>query len=100
MDKMGNEKQGQMIVYHLIDLLKQGYRLPAPENCLKEVCNTVTAASRKFLFSRSRGFLYLLHLLLQIHNIMTECWGSDPKPRPTFKALIQRVETVRESKDG
>lgn len=37
MDKMGNEKQGQMIVYHLIDLLKQGYRLPAPDNCPKEV---------------------------------------------------------------
>ena len=39
MEKMGNEKQGQMIVYHLIDLLKQGYRLPAPDNCLKEVSN-------------------------------------------------------------
>uniref|UniRef100_A0A7N8YH23 Tyrosine-protein kinase n=1 Tax=Mastacembelus armatus TaxID=205130 RepID=A0A7N8YH23_9TELE len=37
MDKMGNEKQGQMIVYHLIDLLKQGYRLPAPDNCPKEI---------------------------------------------------------------
>ena len=41
MDKMGNEKQGQMIVYHLIDLLKQGYRLPAPDNCPKEVSNSV-----------------------------------------------------------
>lgn len=37
MDKMGNEKQGQMIVYHLVDLLKQGYRLPAPEDCPNEV---------------------------------------------------------------
>lgn len=37
MDKMGNEKQGQMIVYHLIDLLKQGYRLPAPDSCPTEV---------------------------------------------------------------
>uniref|UniRef100_A0A8C5FL22 non-specific protein-tyrosine kinase n=1 Tax=Gadus morhua TaxID=8049 RepID=A0A8C5FL22_GADMO len=35
---MGNDKQGQMIVYHLIDLLqKQGYRLPAPDNCPSEV---------------------------------------------------------------
>ncbi len=40
MDKMGNEKQGQMIVYHLIDLLKQGFRLPAPDNCPKEVSNS------------------------------------------------------------
>lgn len=37
MEKMGKEKQGQMIVYHLIDLLKQGFRLPAPENCPAEV---------------------------------------------------------------
>lgn len=45
MDKMGNEKQGQMIVYHLIDLLKQGYRLPAPENCPKEVSNSEQTAA-------------------------------------------------------
>lgn len=37
MEKMGNEKQGQMIVYHLVDMLKHGYRLPAPDNCPKEV---------------------------------------------------------------
>ncbi|XP_029024743.1 tyrosine-protein kinase JAK2a [Betta splendens] len=71
MDKMGNEKQGQMIVYHLINLLKQGYRLPAPENCPGK-----------------------------IHTIMTECWSSDPRLRPTFKTLIHSVEAVRDSKDG
>ncbi|XP_040915271.1 tyrosine-protein kinase JAK2a [Toxotes jaculatrix] len=71
MEKMGNEKQGQMIVYHLIDLLKQGYRLPAPDNCPKE-----------------------------IHKIMTECWNSDPRLRPTFKTLTHSVETVRDSKNG
>ncbi|KAM6975274.1 LOW QUALITY PROTEIN: tyrosine-protein kinase JAK2a [Tautogolabrus adspersus] len=68
MNKMGNEKQGQMIVYHLIDLLKQGYRLPAPDNCPKEII-----------------------------KIMTECWNSDPRLRPTFKSLTVSVETVRES---
>uniref|UniRef100_A0A665VND6 Tyrosine-protein kinase n=1 Tax=Echeneis naucrates TaxID=173247 RepID=A0A665VND6_ECHNA len=71
MDKMGNEKQGQMIVYHLIDLLKQGYRLPAPDNCPKE-----------------------------IRQIMTECWSSDLKLRPTFSTLIHSVETVRDRMDG
>uniref|UniRef100_UPI0037E7AD42 tyrosine-protein kinase JAK2a isoform X2 n=1 Tax=Semicossyphus pulcher TaxID=241346 RepID=UPI0037E7AD42 len=70
MDKMGNEKQGQMIVYHLIDLLKQGYRLPAPDSCPKE-----------------------------IHKIMTECWNSEPRLRPTFKTLLQSVDTVRDSMD-
>lgn len=38
---MGNEKQGQMIVYHLIDLLKQGYRLPAPDDCPEEVSHSI-----------------------------------------------------------
>uniref|UniRef100_A0AAX7TI20 Tyrosine-protein kinase n=1 Tax=Astatotilapia calliptera TaxID=8154 RepID=A0AAX7TI20_ASTCA len=38
MNKMGNEKQGQMIVYHLIDLLRNGYRLPAPDKCPTQVC--------------------------------------------------------------
>ncbi|XP_054467869.1 tyrosine-protein kinase JAK2a [Anoplopoma fimbria] len=70
MDKMGNEKQGQMIVYHLIDLLKQGYRLPAPDNCPKE-----------------------------IHKIMTECWSSEPTLRPTFKTLNHSVESIRDSKE-
>lgn len=49
MDKMGNEKQGQMIVYHLIDLLKQGYRLPAPDNCPEEVSNCTTNKTIFFL---------------------------------------------------
>ncbi|XP_068429971.1 tyrosine-protein kinase JAK2a [Clinocottus analis] len=70
MDKMGNEKHGQMIVYHLTDMLKQGYRLPAPDNCPKE-----------------------------IHRIMTQCWNSEPRLRPTFKTLIHSVESVRDSKD-
>nr|XP_019938074.1 PREDICTED: tyrosine-protein kinase JAK2-like [Paralichthys olivaceus] len=71
MDKIGNEKQGQMIVYHLLDLLKQGYRLPAPDNCPKE-----------------------------IHKMMDDCWSSDPSLRPTFKTLIHSVESVREGKEG
>uniref|UniRef100_A0A667ZWJ0 Tyrosine-protein kinase n=2 Tax=Myripristis murdjan TaxID=586833 RepID=A0A667ZWJ0_9TELE len=66
MDKMGSEKQGQMIVYHLIDLLvEQGYRLPAPDNCPKE-----------------------------IQRIMAECWSSDPSQRPTFTKLVQSIDTV------
>uniref|UniRef100_A0AAQ4PYC5 Tyrosine-protein kinase n=1 Tax=Gasterosteus aculeatus aculeatus TaxID=481459 RepID=A0AAQ4PYC5_GASAC len=63
-------KQGQMIVYHLIDLLKQGYRLPAPDDCPKEVL-----------------------------RIMAECWSSEPGLRPSFKTLFHSVDTVRDSKD-
>ncbi|XP_061763449.1 tyrosine-protein kinase JAK2a [Nerophis ophidion] len=66
MEKMGHEKQGQMIVYHLIDLLKQGYRLPAPHTCPR-----------------------------QIQQLMCECWSSHPASRPTFPSLIQSVEAAR-----
>ncbi|XP_071757413.1 tyrosine-protein kinase JAK2a [Centroberyx gerrardi] len=72
MDKMGSEKQGQMIVYHLIDLLlEQGYRLPAPNNCPKE-----------------------------IQKMMTECWSGDPSQRPTFTKLAQSVDIIRDGKEG
>ncbi|CAB1318153.1 unnamed protein product [Coregonus sp. 'balchen'] len=71
MDKMGSDKQGQMIVYHLTDLLKRGYRLPAPQGCPEE-----------------------------IHNMMTECWNGDPGLRPTFKKLAQSVDTFQDSKEG
>ncbi|CAB1352083.1 unnamed protein product [Coregonus sp. 'balchen'] len=71
MDKMGSDKQGQMIVYHLIDLLKRGYRLPAPKGCPEE-----------------------------INHMMMECWNVDPALRPTFKKLAQSVDIFRDSKEG
>lgn len=37
MSMMGNDKQGQLIVYHLIELLKTGSRLPQPLGCPEEV---------------------------------------------------------------
>lgn len=43
MSMMGNDKQGQLIVYHLIELLKSGSRLPEPLGCPTEV-RTCTVA--------------------------------------------------------
>lgn len=37
MRMIGNDKQGQMIVFHLIELLKNNGRLPRPEGCPDEV---------------------------------------------------------------
>uniref|UniRef100_A0A4W4H717 Tyrosine-protein kinase n=1 Tax=Electrophorus electricus TaxID=8005 RepID=A0A4W4H717_ELEEL len=37
---MGGDKQGQTIVYHLIELLKRGNRLPQPVGCPSEVKHT------------------------------------------------------------
>ncbi|KAJ7986877.1 hypothetical protein DPEC_G00332960 [Dallia pectoralis] len=71
MGVMGSDKQGQMIVYHLIDLLKRGYRLPAPKDCPEE-----------------------------INMMMTECWNSDPGRRPTFKKLADSVESFRNHQEG
>lgn len=88
MERMGKEKQGQMIVYHLIDLLKQGYRLPAPENCPAEV-SRLKRVRAGFCPSSDLFFSF------QIHAIMLECWSSNPELRPSFKALIHSVEAAR-----
>lgn len=42
MSMMGNDKQGQLIVYHLIELLKSGSRLPQPLGCPTEVSTSTT----------------------------------------------------------
>lgn len=70
MSMMGNDKQGQLIVYHLIDLLKSGSRLPQPLGCPTE-----------------------------IHELMEECWDNDPGLRPSFKELALRVDLFRDSKE-
>ncbi|CAM4663958.1 unnamed protein product [Leuciscus chuanchicus] len=67
MEQMGEDKQGQMIVYHLIDLLKRNYRLPSPEGCPAE-----------------------------IQVLMKECWAAEPSDRPTFRALAQRVHAIQD----
>uniref|UniRef100_A0A8C4I4M8 Tyrosine-protein kinase n=1 Tax=Dicentrarchus labrax TaxID=13489 RepID=A0A8C4I4M8_DICLA len=70
MSMMGNDKQGQLIVYHLIELLKSGSRLPEPLGCPTE-----------------------------IHEIMEECWSNDPGLRPSFKELALRIDLFRDSKE-
>ncbi|KAI5612743.1 tyrosine-protein kinase JAK2 isoform X1, partial [Silurus asotus] len=70
MERMGVDKQGQMIVYHLISLLKGSYRLPAPQGCPAEV-----------------------------HGVMMACWTTEPSQRPTFRSLIRSVDSIRESKE-
>ncbi|XP_066509440.1 tyrosine-protein kinase JAK2-like [Hoplias malabaricus] len=71
MSMMGGDKQGQTIVYHLIELLKLGNRLPQPVGCPSE-----------------------------IYEIMQECWDSDPSFRPAFKELTLRVDLFRDSSDS
>nr|XP_033781534.1 tyrosine-protein kinase JAK2 isoform X2 [Geotrypetes seraphini] len=68
MRMIGNDKQGQMIVFHLIELLKNNGRLPKPDGCPDE-----------------------------IYSIMTECWNNNINLRPSFKDLALRVDRTRDS---
>ncbi|KAJ1218046.1 hypothetical protein NDU88_005632 [Pleurodeles waltl] len=68
---IGNDKQGQLIVFHLIELLKSNTRLPKPDECPEE-----------------------------IYAIMMECWNNDVSLRPTFNDLGQRVDHARDSLGG
>lgn len=58
MSMMGNDKQGQLIVYHLIELLKSGSRLPQPLGCPKEVGTFTTLlyleATKRIYLSTSK----------------------------------------------
>ncbi|XP_029469535.1 tyrosine-protein kinase JAK2 isoform X5 [Rhinatrema bivittatum] len=68
MRMIGNDKQGQMIVFHLIELLKNNGRLPKPDGCPDE-----------------------------IYSIMSECWNNNINLRPSFKDLALRVDRTRDS---
>uniref|UniRef100_A0A8C0G7T8 Tyrosine-protein kinase n=1 Tax=Chelonoidis abingdonii TaxID=106734 RepID=A0A8C0G7T8_CHEAB len=67
MRMIGNDKQGQMIVFHLIELLKNNGRLPRPDGCPDE-----------------------------IYAIMTECWNNNVSQRPSFRELAVRVDHIRD----
>lgn len=71
MRMIGNDKQNQMIVFHLIELLKNNGRLLRPDGCPDEV-----------------------------YAIMTECWNNNASLRPSFRDLALRVDLIRESMGG
>ncbi|XP_039086739.1 tyrosine-protein kinase JAK2 isoform X2 [Hyaena hyaena] len=71
MRMIGNDKQGQMIVFHLIELLKNNGRLPRPDGCPDE-----------------------------IYLIMTECWNNNVNQRPSFRDLALRVDQIRDTMAG
>ncbi|KAL4623120.1 tyrosine-protein kinase JAK2-like [Arapaima gigas] len=71
MDMMGAEKQGQMIVYHLIELLRSGTRLPQPADCPAEV-----------------------------YKMMEDCWSKEPHLRPAFRELAFHVDLFQDSRES
>ncbi|XP_067839724.1 tyrosine-protein kinase JAK2-like [Heptranchias perlo] len=71
MRMIGSDKQGQMIVFHLIELLKAGRRLPKVDGCPD-----------------------------MMYSTMMECWNNGSTQRPTFKYLAQKVDSIRDSIGG
>ncbi|XP_067416093.1 tyrosine-protein kinase JAK3 [Emydura macquarii macquarii] len=65
---MGLDKPMQ-IICHLLELLKDNKRLPAPAGCPAEV-----------------------------HVLMLSCWAFTPCKRPTFSELGPKIETLRDSR--
>ncbi|XP_071776790.2 non-receptor tyrosine-protein kinase TYK2 [Centroberyx gerrardi] len=62
--------QGQMTVMVLIKLLERPKRLPCPKDCPHDV-----------------------------RVLMEQCWEAEPAQRPSFKSLIERIETIRRQYD-
>ncbi|XP_072373352.1 tyrosine-protein kinase JAK2-like isoform X1 [Scyliorhinus torazame] len=71
MRMIGSDKQGQMIVFHLIELLKLDRRLPNPNGCPD-----------------------------MMYSLMMDCWNTASSQRPTFKELAQKVDSMRDSMGG
>ncbi|XP_065515024.1 tyrosine-protein kinase JAK3 isoform X4 [Lathamus discolor] len=65
---MGTEKTAQ-IICHLLELLKDNRRLPAPCGCPGEV-----------------------------YTLMLACWAFTPSARPTFGELVPRIEVLRDGR--
>ncbi|XP_077455995.1 tyrosine-protein kinase JAK2-like isoform X1 [Stigmatopora argus] len=68
MSMMGNDKQGQLIVYHLMELLKSSSRLPQPIHCPAEM-----------------------------YEIMVECWDNQAGLRPSFNELGLRIDLLQDA---
>uniref|UniRef100_A0A8C9VZU5 Tyrosine-protein kinase n=1 Tax=Scleropages formosus TaxID=113540 RepID=A0A8C9VZU5_SCLFO len=71
MGMIGADKQGQLIVYHLIELLRSGVRLPQPAGCPDE-----------------------------IYEMMEDCWNKELSLRPAFRELSLRVDLLRDGKES
>ncbi|KAJ7993192.1 hypothetical protein DPEC_G00269890 [Dallia pectoralis] len=70
--KIGNDMPGSSISMHLIDILKNDWRLPAPPHCPTKV-----------------------------YAMMMRCWEFIADERPTFSALREQIETcIQEERDA
>uniref|UniRef100_A0A3Q2XMV3 non-specific protein-tyrosine kinase n=1 Tax=Hippocampus comes TaxID=109280 RepID=A0A3Q2XMV3_HIPCM len=69
MSMMGNDKQGQLIVYHLMELLRSGSRLPQPVRCPAEVNSPFATKAKRRPAGASNG-------LPRLKNLPKHRWPS------------------------
>lgn len=78
MSMMGNDKQGQLIVYHLIELLKSDSRLPQPLGCPTEV-RTNPPSLPPILVSYMISSVVVFHWCVRHFRAFLNCKLSDKK---------------------
>ncbi|KAK6320478.1 hypothetical protein J4Q44_G00095850 [Coregonus suidteri] len=72
MQEIGNDMQGLSISMHLVDILKDNWRLPAPPLCPP-----------------------------RIYSMMTTCWAYSAEERTTFSTLGDQIETsIQDEREG
>ncbi|XP_056132816.1 tyrosine-protein kinase JAK2 [Lampris incognitus] len=62
---IGNEMQGPTTSMHLVSILKDNWRLPAPPNCPSKV-----------------------------YSLMEQCWAYNSEERPCFSSLSDEIESI------
>ena len=101
----GQQFNGPLIASWLLHYFLSEIFPSLPPQLSKKVVNVEPNGSDPFpphsTGCRSGFFTFSLCFCLpQIHKMMADCWNKDPGLRPTFKTLINSVESVREAKEG
>lgn len=91
---------GQMIVTALIALLERQKTLPCPRDCPHEVKVHIQTTTQHLVCHTSRERTFncpSVVLLWKVYMLMKQCWDVDPLRRPDFSALVNSMETIRQS---
>lgn len=113
LQKVGKDMQIVSISMHLVSVLKDKWRLPAPQHCPQRVGHrkpvwnmTIYALS----FEQTGGGDKMALLMCgmpctpQVYSLMLKCWAFSTEERPSFSSLAEMIDTCiqddRESSKG
>lgn len=94
---MGTEKTAQ-IICHLLELLKDNRRLPAPCGCPGEVRALPGAGGDSGGEHCAPPDGTIPCVPPQVYTLMLSCWAFSPSARPTFGELVTRIEVLRDGR--